>query len=198
MFSDSVKPSCMIAAPDSWVRAMSGLIGLPQSAALMSRVMRTCAGLGIDLDLDARAADHPERRDIVGHAGLRVRRFVGRHKSRRADHIAGLHAVALLENLGRRIIGAFGQAGLGGKRSQLAARVLGGEPHRIAHVEGRARAERAHVIRRHVGVGMHDADVLGVDVEHLGDDLRHTRCRSPAPCRPCSVYSVDAAVGARC
>ena len=40
MTSDSVKPSCMIAAPESCVRVTAGLIGRPQSAALMSRV--TC------------------------------------------------------------------------------------------------------------------------------------------------------------
>ena len=53
--------------------------------------------------------------------------------------------------------------------------VLGREPHRIAHVKGRARAERAHVVGRDVGVGMHDADRGGIHVERLGRDLRHHR-----------------------
>ena len=56
--------------------------------------------------------------------------------------------------------------------------ILGGEPHRIAHVEQRARAERAHVVGRHIGIGMHDADVFGVQIEHLGGDLREGSVRA--------------------
>ena len=58
------------------------------------------------------------------------------------------------------------------QRRELGLGVLGREPHRIAHVIERARAERRHVVGRHVGVGMHDLHRLGRDVEHLGDDLR--------------------------
>ena len=47
------------------------------------------------------------------------------------------------------------------------------QPHRVAHVEQRARAERAHVVGRHVGVARHDPHALGRDVEHLADHLRH-------------------------
>ena len=53
----------------------------------------------VNLDLDTSAANHPERRDVVGHAGDGVRRFVGRNEAADPHHIAGLHAVFLLENL---------------------------------------------------------------------------------------------------
>ena len=72
----------------------------------------------------------------------------------------------------RRIIGAFGQSGFGRKRPQLDAGVLGRKPHRIAHVIKRARTERAHIVRRHIGVGVHDPHILGLDAEHLADDQR--------------------------
>ena len=49
----------------------------------------------------------------------------------------------------------------------------GGALHRMAHVEQRARAERAHVVGRHVGVARHHAHRLGRNVEHLADHLRH-------------------------
>ena len=55
---------------------------------------------------------------------------------------------------------------------ELCLGVLGREPHRIAHVIERARAERRHVVGRHVGVGMHDLHRLGRDVEHLRHELR--------------------------
>ena len=76
------------------------------------------------------------------------------------------------EQLGDRDVAAFRQAELLRERRELVLGVLGREPHRVAHVEQRARAERRHVVGRHVGVGMHDAHRLGRDVEHLGDDLR--------------------------
>ena len=47
--------------------------------------------------------------------------------------------------------------------------------HGVAHVERRPRAERAHVVRRRAGVGVHHAHGLGCDPENLGRDLRH-RC----------------------
>ena len=56
----------------------------------------------------------------------------------------------------------------------------------MAHVEGRARAERAHVVRRDVGVGMHHADVLGAADRAPRPRSAPSRCRSPAPCRRCS------------
>ncbi len=43
----------------------------------------------------------------------------------------------------------------------------------MAHVEQRARAERAHVVRRDIGVARHDPHALRRDIEHLADDLRH-------------------------
>ena len=42
IFSDIVKPNCMIAAPESCVWTMRGLIGVPTSATLTSRVTRNC------------------------------------------------------------------------------------------------------------------------------------------------------------
>ena len=59
------------------------------------------------------------------------------------------------------------------QRLELVAGLLGGAPHRVAHVEQRARAERAHVVGRHVGVARHDPHGFGRDVEHLADHLRH-------------------------
>jgi len=41
MASNRVAPSAMTAAPDSWVRAISGLMGIPQSAILINLMMRT-------------------------------------------------------------------------------------------------------------------------------------------------------------
>ncbi len=66
-----------------------------------------------------------------------------------------------------------GSPTLARQRLDLVARLLGGEPHGVAHVEQRARAERAHVVGRHVGVARHDPHRLGRDVEHLADHLRH-------------------------
>ena len=43
----------------------------------------------------------------------------------------------------------------------------------MAHVEQRARAERAHVVGRDVGVAGDDSHGFGRHVEHLADDLRH-------------------------
>src|ERR1700722_5020572 len=56
-------------------------------------------GFGINLDLDASTANHPERRDVVGHAGNGIGRFVGWDEAADPHHVAGLHAVFLLENL---------------------------------------------------------------------------------------------------
>ena len=130
------------------------------------------AGLGVDLDLDADAGHHPERRRVGGHAvgvGRHVIGLVGAD----ADDVAGLHAVFLPEQLGERDIAAFRLADFARERRDLGLGVLGGEPHRMAHVEQRARAERPHVVGRHVGVARHDADALGRHVEHLADHLRH-------------------------
>ncbi len=41
IFSNSVKPSCMIAAPESCVSTTRGLIGVPTSATLTSRISFT-------------------------------------------------------------------------------------------------------------------------------------------------------------
>ena len=46
----------MIAPPESCVSTMRGLIGVPTSATLTSRVMLHAAGLGIDLELRRRVA----------------------------------------------------------------------------------------------------------------------------------------------
>ena len=66
-----------------------------------------------------------------------------------------------------------GSPDVAGQRLDLGARVLGREPHGVAHVEQRARAERAHVVGRDIGVARHDLDALGRNVEHLADHLRH-------------------------
>ena len=129
------------------------------------------AGLGVDLELDAGAADHPERRR-VGRQPVGVRRHIVRDVAAGADDVAGLHLVFLHEQLGDRHVRAFRHADLARQRGELGLGVLGREPHRVAHVIERARAERRHVVGRHVGVGMHDLHRLGRDVEHLGHELR--------------------------
>ena len=51
--------------------------------------------------------------------------------------------------------------------------IFGRELDGVAHVEERARAERRHVVGRHVGVGVHHGDRLRRHVEHLAGNLRH-------------------------
>ena len=130
------------------------------------------AGFGIDLDLDAAAGDHPERRRVRGQARA-IRRDIIRLVGAGADDIAGLHAIFLPEQIGERGIAAFRLAQFGPQRRDLGARLLGGEPHGVAHVEQRARTERAHVIGRDIGIARHDAHRLGRHVEHFADHLRH-------------------------
>ena len=62
------------------------------------------ARLGIHLDLRAAAADHPERRRVVGEA-VRVGRLVARNIASRADNVPCLHPVFLLEDFRDRGIG---------------------------------------------------------------------------------------------
>ena len=89
-------------------------------------------------------------------AGLVIRRDIIGLIAAAADDVAGLHAVFFDEQAGDRRVAAFRLADLAAQRVDLAARVLGGEPHRVAHVEQRARAERAHVVGRDVGIAGDD------------------------------------------
>ena len=102
-----------------------------------------------------------------------IGRRIGRDVGAGPDHVAGLHAVTLAEDFGRRIVGAGRQARFHRERLQPVAGIFGRQPHRVAHVESGAGAERSHVVGRNVGVGQNDADVLGCEIEHLGDDQRH-------------------------
>ena len=60
---------------------------------------------------------------------------------------------------------------------------------------GRARSERAHVVGGHVRIGMQHANVLGFEIEDLGDDLRH-RGVGPLPHVDRAHAQARAAVGA--
>ena len=63
---------------------------------------------------------------------------------------------------------------IAGERLDFGARFLGRELHGMAHVEQRARAERAHVVGRDIGVALHDPDGFRRNVEQLADDLGHS------------------------
>jgi len=52
--------ACIRDAPEICVSTMRGLMRLPQSMTLTILVTRHLAGLGVDLDLGARSAHHPE------------------------------------------------------------------------------------------------------------------------------------------
>ena len=137
-------------------------------------------GLGIDLDLAACGGAHPERRRVGGEPGRRIGRHVVRLVDAGAHDVAGLHAVFLAEQLGQRSVAALGLAHCARQRLDLVARLLGRELDRVTHVEQRARAQRAHVVGRHIGVALHHLDALGRDVEHLAGDLRHGGVRALA------------------
>ena len=157
IFSNMVKPSCISAAPEICVSTIFGLTG------------RAAVG-HVDQPGDrargrSRCRPRPRRRrratiqngvDVGREPGRRIGRHVVRLVDAGADDVAGLHAVFLLEQLGERDVAALRLADLARQRLDLVARLLGREPHRVAHVEQRARAERAHVVGRHVGVALHD------------------------------------------
>ncbi len=132
-------------------------------------------GLGIDFHLAAGGGAHPEWGGIGCEPGGGIRRHVVRLVDAGADNVAGLHPVFLLEQLGERDIAALGLSDVVGQCLDLGTRILGREPHRMAHVEQRARAQRAHVVGRHIGVARDHPHVLGRDVEHLAHHLRHGR-----------------------
>ena len=138
------------------------------------------AGLGVDLDLGAGGGAHPERRDLVGEPGRRIGRHVIRLVGAGADDVAGLHAEFLLEQVGQRNVASLRLADLARHRFDLLARLLRRQPHRVTHVKERARAERAHVVWRDVGVARHDAHAFRRDIEHLAGDLRHRGVRALA------------------
>ena len=147
--------------------------------------MRDASGLGVDLDLGAGAADHPIRRDVGRQAGRHGRATRSRHEAAGADDVAGLHAVFAAEQISRdRQRCCLPARRLGGERRELRARVLGRQAHRMTHVEGRARAERPHVVGRHVGVGWTTAP-LRPRCPAPRRRSAPSRCRSPGPCRPC-------------
>ena len=102
-----------------------------------------------------------------------VRRDVVRLVDAGTDDIARLHAVFLPEQIGERSVATFRLAQLAPQRRDLGARFFGREPHRVTHVKQRARAERAHIVGRHVGIARHDPYRLGRHVEHFADHLRH-------------------------
>ena len=102
-----------------------------------------------------------------------IGRRIARDKAPNPDDVAGQHAVLLAEQLGDREVGALRHAELARHRGELGRRVLGGALDRMAHMKQRARAERAHVVRRHVGVRMDDPDAFGRNIERLADNLRH-------------------------
>ena len=70
MSSNKVKPSCIAAPPDSCVSTIFGLIGVPTVGDVDEPRHAHLPCLGIDLDLGAGAADHPERRRILRLAGV--------------------------------------------------------------------------------------------------------------------------------
>ena len=121
------------------------------------------AGFGVDLDLGAGAADHPERRRVRRLTGGVIGRHIIGHIAAGADDRAGLHAVFAAEQFGDRQIGAGRYAGLGGECVEFLPCILGGEPHRVSHVKHRARAEGAHVVGRHVSVRGDDPHRLRVE-----------------------------------
>ncbi len=180
MLSSNVKPSCMIAAPVNWVSTMRGFTGVPASATLTRRNTRIRP---VSVSTSTSAAAPPTIQNGVAFgvspvagSGGRIRRNVAAG----ADDGAGLHAVFAAEQFGDRQVGARRHTGLGGKRVELRARVFGREPHGMAHMKQRARAERAHVVGRHIGIGRHDTYRLGCDAQRLGGDLRHRRGRALA------------------
>ncbi len=131
------------------------------------------AGLGVHLDLGAGAGGHPEWRRVGRLAGLRIGRHIVRLVGAGADDVARLHAVFLADQLGERNIAAVRLADFARHGGDLGFRLFGGEPHRVPHVEQRARAERAHVVGRHITVARHHADRFRRHVEHFADHLRH-------------------------
>ena len=64
---------------------------------------------------------------------------------------------------------------LGHGRGQELARAFRRLDRRVAHHESHAAAVRAEIDRCQVGVAEHDADVVRIDPEHLGDHLRQHR-----------------------
>ena len=84
-------------APLSCVRATPGLIGLPQSAALTSFVTRT-APVSVSTSTSTPAPPIIQNGVTLSDSPVCASGdFIGRHETRRADDVAGLHAVALLK-----------------------------------------------------------------------------------------------------
>jgi hypothetical protein len=86
-------------------------------------VILTCP-VSVSTSTSAPSRHHPERRDVRALAGAGRGRRVVRLEDARADDVAGLHAVALLEQVGDRDVGAFRLADLLGQRLELVAGVL--------------------------------------------------------------------------
>ena len=184
--SDMVKPSCMMAAPESCVSTMRGLIAVPTSATLTSRSTRNCP-VSVSTSTSAPVAPTIQNGVDVGRqAGVVVGRLIARHDSCRCRRCCR-PACRICGGTARRP----GTLLPGGRPSSgaSAASLAGAHPRRradgIAHVIGRARAERAHVVGRHVGVGMDDAHPLGRRCPAPRRRSAPSPCRSPGPYRRC-------------
>ena len=181
-----VKPSCMIAAPESCVSTIARIDRRADIGDVDELRHPHCAGLGVDLDLGAGAADHPEGRRVGGEAGFVIGRGIARDEAADADDVAGLHAVFAAEELGDRAdcCLAAGRARLRAPRV-LSRASSAARSHRVAHVKGRARAERRHVVGRDIGVGMDDPDRLRGAGRAPRRRSAPSPCRSPGPYRRC-------------
>ena len=129
-------------------------------------------GFRIDLHLGARPGNNPERRHGRALPGLARGRHVVGPKRAAPDDIAGLHPVALAEQLRDRRIRALDLADISPQCCNLVAHILGRELDRVPHMEQRTRAERPHVVWGCIGIGVYDLDRFSRNVERLTDHLR--------------------------
>ena len=151
------------------------------------------SGFRINLDFRTSAAEHPEWGDLTRLPRLVVGLFVRWDEGSDADDVSRLHGEPRNHEVAKR----HARAGMRDDHAvpaleitlsglehgcryteQLRAGIFCGAPHRVAHVVGGTGAESGHIVRSHVGIGMHHPNRFGRDTEDFGGDLRHRGIRT--------------------
>ena len=158
-------PKPMIAAPTSWASASWGLIAQPTSPTVTSLWTLDLAGLLVDREVDAHAADLPERRHLRGRAGApevaapdALARRAARTRPGRSRPSRGTLADAARPSCSSTTAGPSAPSGLLRPREELRAGVLRRRLDGEAHQRRRARGARGAVVGDRRRVALHQVD----------------------------------------